>query len=151
MAAPMLPPIRLLSWPLRDVISFCVQNFVPVPEHPLLSDYPRRPRPQMCGAWVEALPELAIGGDAEPLPSAIKALGVTLAAFSQTTRAPIPDALEAQCAAIGTLQSAIRDNTVSPSNELAATIMCLFVSEVKLHDSSMISSWMHDQTNHPYW
>jgi hypothetical protein len=94
----------------------------------------------MCGAWVEALPELAIGDDAEPLPSAIKALGVTLAVFGQTTRAPIPDALEAQCAALGTLQSAIRDNTVSPSNELAATVMCLFVSEVKLHDSSMISS-----------
>jgi len=121
----------MLSWPLRDVISFCVQNFIPVHEHPLLSEDPQRLQSRICGAWVEALPNLAVRSDLGPLSLAIKALGVTIATLGQTTRAPIPDALEAKCTALNTLQSAIRNNTISPSNELAATMICLFISEVK--------------------
>jgi len=80
---------------------------------------------------MEVLPGLVSRDDAiNPLPSAIRALAVSMAAAANKGWAPIPDALEAQGSALNALRSAIPRSTASPSNELAVSTMCMFFSEV---------------------
>lgn len=130
MVIPHLAITRPISWPLCDVISFCVQNFAPANELSLFAGNSRVPQFRVCGSWVQVLPELSGGREENPLPSAIKALGVSIAARGCSGWAPIPDVLRARSQALADLQDAIRRNTVASSNELAAAVMCLFLSEV---------------------
>lgn len=64
------------------------------------------------------------------LSLAIKALGVSIVARGSDGRAPVPDALEAQCGALHALRDTIRHYTPSSFNALAATMMCLYLSEM---------------------
>ncbi|KAH7119193.1 N-terminal fungal transcription regulatory domain-containing protein [Dactylonectria macrodidyma] len=139
---PGLAPTRAICWPLRDVISFCVQNFAPASELPLLSDDPKVSQSRICGSWIEVLPELVGRGESNLLPLAIRALGASIAARGCDGWAPISDALEANCSALTTLQGALSRTRVSPSDELAAAVMCLFLSE-KLLPTSNASSVVH--------
>ncbi|RKK76051.1 hypothetical protein BFJ71_g17013 [Fusarium oxysporum] len=92
---------------------------------------------RICGAWMEVLPSL-LGNTANNnlLTPAIKALGVSIVARGHNGRAPIPDALQAQCVALRTLQGNIRHTSDSSFNALAASMMCLFLSEILLPTST---------------
>ncbi|KAG7428974.1 putative AC transposase [Fusarium oxysporum f. sp. raphani] len=91
---------------------------------------------RICGAWMEVLPSL-LGNTANNnlLAPAIKALGVSIVARGHNGRAPIPDALQAQCVALHTLQGNICHTKDSSFNALAASMMCLFLSEILLPTS----------------
>jgi hypothetical protein len=126
------PPqlVRPLTWPLRDIISLCIQNFVPSGELLRASSDPICTQSRICGSWVEVLPTLI--GRAEDdylLAPAIKAFGFSIAASGAAGRAPIPDALEAQCSALRVLQSTITNSKLS-FNALSSAIMCLCLSGV---------------------
>lgn len=128
-----------LSWPLCDVISLCAQNFVPANELPILSSEPARSQSRICGAWVEVLPDLAGRKGNEYLHSAIRAFGVSILARGFGSCVPISDVLEAQCTALHALQKFIQHNSTSSFNEIAAAIMCLFLSEMLLPTASLSS------------
>ncbi|KAF6518122.1 hypothetical protein HZS61_002200 [Fusarium oxysporum f. sp. conglutinans] len=85
---------------------------------------------------MEVLPSL-LGNTANNnlLAPAIKALGVSIVARGHNGRAPIPDALQAQCVALHTLQGNICHTKDSSFNALAASMMCLFLSEILLPTS----------------
>lgn len=120
------------SWPLCDIVSLCAQNFIPASELSHLSIFPTASLSRICGAWIEVLPSL-LGNTANNnlLTPAIKALGVSIVARGHNGLAPIPDALQAQCVALHTLQGNIRHTSDSSFNALAAAMMCLFLSEVR--------------------
>ncbi|KAH8800369.1 hypothetical protein F5884DRAFT_549580 [Xylogone sp. PMI_703] len=134
--------VRPLSWPLCDVISLCAQNFIPENELSLSSNTSSLSQSRICGTWIEVLPSLAGNGGNEYLDSAIKALGISIVARGSEGRAPASDALEAQCSALQALQKNIKHASKSAFNELAAAIMCLFLSEMLLPTSS-VSSVVH--------
>jgi hypothetical protein len=130
-ASPQPHPIdRPLSWPLCDIISLCAQNFVPAMELNQSSSDLTISRSRICGAWIEVLPALVGRGEAEYFNSAVKALGVSIAARGRDGRAPLSDALEAQCLALQLLREKIHTCSTSSFNEVAAATMCLFLSEV---------------------
>lgn len=127
-ACPLLHP---LSWPIRDVISFCAQNFVPVAELTRFSTDLSISEPRICGSWIELLPTLLSIRKTEWLLSlAIQALGTSIVARGHDGRAPIPDALKIQGAALRALREAVSHADSSSFNGLAAATMCLFLSEV---------------------
>lgn len=87
-------------------------------------------QPRICGAWIETLPSLVGRGQNDYLHSAIKALGVSILARGSGGLAPVSDAMEAQNLALHSLQRNIHHASTLYANEVAATIMCLFMSEV---------------------
>ncbi|CRK13079.1 hypothetical protein BN1708_002443 [Verticillium longisporum] len=122
-----------LTWPLLDIISLVIQNFSPI-EHlsktGCASYTSKSSSHRVCGAWVEALPELARDGQAELyLSPAIKTLAVSIVSRGKNGRAPVSDALEAQTIALSSIQSGLGQMMASNSNLLAAATMCLFLSE----------------------
>ncbi|KAF3797949.1 hypothetical protein GCG54_00003848 [Colletotrichum gloeosporioides] len=129
-----IPPTRALTWPLSDVLSLCVQNFVPANELGSMSSNSALSQSRICGAWVEVLPGL-IGGDGRhdgPLSSAIKALGISLVARGPSGRAPVHEAIAAHSSALKAVGRLIPHANDDPNNydEISAAIMCLFLSEV---------------------
>ncbi|KAH8667685.1 hypothetical protein BGZ61DRAFT_461053 [Ilyonectria robusta] len=122
---------RTLSWPLSDIISLCAQNFVPECELVFASSNPAVSQSRICGSWIEVLPSLIQKEEHQHLLSlAIKALGVSIVARGSDGRAPVSDALEAQCGALHALRDTIRHYTSSSFNALAAAMMCLYLSEM---------------------
>jgi len=121
-----LAPIRAVSWPLHDVISLCVQNFVPAKEGS--STNPSVSQSRIC-SWVEVLPEL-VGGDHNVLPSCVRALALSIVAIGCDGRALICDAFEAQSSALRALQNAIGRPNIPLCDEVAAAIMCLFLADI---------------------
>ncbi|KAK3989424.1 hypothetical protein QBC44DRAFT_350636 [Cladorrhinum sp. PSN332] len=91
----------------------------------------------MCCAWMEVLPSLLGTSHEYFLSPAIKALGISIVARGNNGRAPIPNALEARCAAMRTLRGAVGRENDSSFNALAASMMCLFLSEMLLPTSSI--------------
>ncbi|KAH7276133.1 hypothetical protein B0J15DRAFT_531564 [Fusarium solani] len=126
------PLTRSLSWPLLDIISLVVQNFSPVGKAPQFvpsqaSIFSHR----ICGGWVEMLPELARGSKADQcLSPAIKTLAVSILARGSQGRAPMSDALAAHTTALESLNSGLDGWATSAPNIVAASIMCLFLSEM---------------------
>lgn len=123
-----------LSWPLLDIVSLVVQNFSP-PEvldgSYLVTGGSGISTPRVCGAWVQALPELARGGRAETfLSPSIKTLAVSMLSRAPDGRAPVSDALAAHAFALASLRSGLQGKVGSSSNMFAAAVMCLFLSEV---------------------
>ncbi|EEY18784.1 conserved hypothetical protein [Verticillium alfalfae VaMs.102] len=122
-----------LTWPLLDIISLVIQNFSPIehlPKNGCASYTSKSSSHRVCGAWVEALPELARDGQAELyLSPAIKTLAVSIVSRGKNGRAPVSDALEAQTIALSSIQSGLGQMMASNSNLLAAATMCLFLSE----------------------
>lgn len=128
-------PPRPLAWPMSDVVSLCVQNFVPENETALISPSgQRRSQSRICGAWVEVLPGLLDacgGGRCEALPSAVRALGMTLIARGRYARVPVAEAIEAHCLAIRNLHRELgAAGALACDGRLVASVMCLFLSEV---------------------
>ncbi|KZL76342.1 C6 zinc finger domain protein, partial [Colletotrichum tofieldiae] len=121
-----------LTWPLNDVLSLCVQNFVPISELSSSTKYSGVSQSRICGAWIEELPELIGQGGDELLPCAIRALGTTLVARGRNGRAPISEAVQTQCLALNILQRTINIRGDSTHDRLAASIMCLYLSEVRV-------------------
>jgi hypothetical protein len=130
--------LRPLSWPLRDIISLCAQNFIPASELCLSSSDPAITQSRICGSWVEVLPVLIDKGEKEYLNLAIRAFGASILASGCDGRAPVSDAVEAQCLALHSLQESIHQASASSFSEVAATIMCLFLSEVMTTMSCLI-------------
>lgn len=129
-----------LTWPLLDIISLVIQNFSPI-EHlsktGCASHTSKSSPHRVCGAWVEALPELARDRQAELyLSPAIKTLAVSIVSRGKNGRAPVSDALEAQTIALSSIQSGLGQMMASNSNLLAAATMCLFLSEMVLPTSN---------------
>jgi hypothetical protein len=120
---------RSLSWPLFDMISLLVQNFTPV-GYSSTSAVSALSPPRICGAWIEALPELASKGEHEHvLSSAIKAFATSILAQGCEGRAPVCDALRAYGLGLQSLRNGLRDQQKF-SNVFIAATMCLFLSEV---------------------
>ncbi|KAI3539241.1 hypothetical protein CABS03_12331 [Colletotrichum abscissum] len=128
------PPTRALTWPLSDVLSMCIQNFVPANELGSMSSTSKPSQSRICGAWVEVLPGI-VGTDGRhdgPLSSAIKALGISLMARGPKGRAPVHEAIEAHSSALKAVGYLIPRANDDPNNytEISAAIMCLFLSEI---------------------
>lgn len=123
---------RPLTWPLCDVVSLCVQNFIPASELPHLSSSTEPSLSRICGAWMEVLPSLVGTPDDRFLSPAIVALGVSIVAKGHNGWAPIPDAFEARCVALRNLHVHIQQGYNSSFNTLAASMMCLFLAEVRI-------------------
>ncbi|KZL79428.1 n-terminal fungal transcription regulatory domain-containing protein [Colletotrichum incanum] len=133
---------RALTWPVNDVLSLCVQNFVPSSELGSRTRDSSVSQSRICGAWIEELPELIGEGDDELLPCAIRALGTTLVARGRNGRAPISEAVRTQCLVLNILQHTINLRENSNHDRLAASIMCLYLSE-KLLPTSSSGSLVH--------
>ncbi|KAH9240611.1 hypothetical protein K456DRAFT_1758677 [Colletotrichum gloeosporioides 23] len=129
-----IPPTRALTWPLSDVLSLCVQNFVPANELGSMSSNSALSQSRICGAWVEVLPALvgANGRHDGPLSSAIKALGISLIARGPSGRAPVHEAIAAHSSALKAVGRLIPHANDDPNkyDEISAAIMCLFLSEI---------------------
>ncbi|KAH6877057.1 N-terminal fungal transcription regulatory domain-containing protein [Thelonectria olida] len=122
---------RSLSWPLLDMISLLVQNFTPV-GYSSTSAVSALSPPRICGAWIEALPELASKGEHEHvLSSAIKAFATSILAQGCEGRAPVCDALRAYGLGLQSLRNGLQDQK-GFSNVFIAAAMCLFLSELIL-------------------
>ena len=116
-----------LSWPLMDVVSLCIQNFVPTDLSPSPTSCTR-----ICGQWIEVLPFLVGNNENQHLLSeSIKALGMAIVARGPGGIAPACEAVEAQLKALRIMQSSINKQSVKTFSGLAASIMCLFFSEVR--------------------
>lgn len=146
---------RSLSWPLVDIISLCVQNFVPTSELSSLASFPSR----ICGQWVEALPSIATSAvNQDQLREAVKSLGMSIVARGPQGRAPVSSAVEAYDVAVRAVRSCINHHNVEAFSTLAASIMCLYLSEVSpllfIYRPLMLTSpenapFSHPQLNHP--
>ncbi|KAK1713018.1 hypothetical protein BDP67DRAFT_403439 [Colletotrichum lupini] len=140
------PPTRALTWPLGDVLSMCIQNFVPANELGSMSSTSKPSQSRICGAWVEVLPGI-VGTDGRhdgPLSSAIKALGISLMARGPKGRAPVHEAIEAHSSALKAVGCLIPRANDDPNNytEISAAIMCLFLSE-KFFPTSSSAATVH--------
>lgn len=124
--------LRPLSWPLSDIVSLCAQNFIPANELALSSSELGNSQSRICGAWIEVLPTLINKREDYILHSAIRAFGTSILASGCDGRASVSEALEAQCEALHLLRGRIGQSNISSFNELAAAIMCLFLSEVRI-------------------
>lgn len=124
--------LRPLSWPLSDIVSLCAQNFIPANELSLSSSELANSQSRICGAWIEVLPTLVNKREDYILHSAIRAFGTSILASGSDGRATVSEALEAQCEALHFLRGRISQANTSSFNELAAAIMCLFLSEVRI-------------------
>ncbi|KAM5341489.1 hypothetical protein ACJ41O_014520 [Fusarium nematophilum] len=125
------PLTHSLTWPLLDIISLVVQNFSPVGEIPrVVATEASMFSHRICGGWVEVLPELAREAKADQLLSpAIKTLAVSILARGGGGRAPMSDALAAHTSALESLGAELSLGSTSSPNMIAASIMCLFLSE----------------------
>ncbi|KAF4778324.1 hypothetical protein HER10_EVM0003112 [Colletotrichum scovillei] len=140
------PPARALAWPLSDVLSLCIQNFVPANELGSMSGTAKPSQSRICGAWVEVLPGI-VGTDGRhdgPLSSAIKALGISLMARGPKGRAPVHEAIAAHSSALKAVGCLIPHANDDPNNynEISAAIMCLFLSE-KFFPTSSYAATVH--------
>ncbi|KAM5366222.1 hypothetical protein ACJZ2D_010650 [Fusarium nematophilum] len=126
------PLTHSLTWPLLDIISLVVQNFSPVGEIPrVVATEASMFSHRICGGWVEVLPELAREAKADQLLSpAIKTLAVSILARGGGGRAPMSDALAAHTSALESLGAELSLGSTSSPNMIAASIMCLFLSEM---------------------
>jgi hypothetical protein len=136
---------RPLSTPFDNFVAVLVQSFVPKPNDRAVSvtdtTYPR-----VCGAWVEVLPELAVGSCSPVLRSAVNSLAITLLSGGPVRKVAVSSAWESYSFALGSLRDDLRSGSPfrSPSltSEVAAAIMCLLLSELYL------GTTMHSWTAH---
>ncbi len=91
----------------------------------------------MCCAWMEVLPSLLSTSHDWFLSPAIKALGTSILSRGSKGPAPISTALEARSAAMNTLRGAVSREEDASFNVIAASIMCLFLSEVRTNMKSV--------------
>ncbi|CCF33275.1 hypothetical protein CH063_05494 [Colletotrichum higginsianum] len=129
-----------LNWPLMDIISLVVQNLCPIEilnRTDLSSSNAGGSVPRICGAWVEALPELVLHTKAEQILSpSIKTLALAILSRGRESRMSTSDAVAAHAHAVSSLRSGfLQENVSDSSNLLAATVMCLFLSEMILPTS----------------
>lgn len=121
------------------MISLLVQNFSPVGYQDTSATSPLSP-PRICGAWIEALPELASKGEHElVLSSAVKAFATSILAQGCEGWAPVCDALRAYGLALQSLRNGLRSQSGFSDVFIAAT-MCLFLSEVSIFSMSLVLS-----------
>ncbi|KAK3321722.1 hypothetical protein B0H66DRAFT_552522 [Apodospora peruviana] len=136
------------SWPLLDIISLVIQNFSPLGVYErmgLVSADSGVSSQRICGAWVEALPELSRDERAERfLSPSIKTLAVSMLSRGHDGRAPISDALATRALAVSSLRYGLQGRVGSSSNIFAAAVMCLFLSELIL-PTSKASATIHAQ------
>ena len=90
---------------------------------------------------MEVLPSLVEKPDGEQLLApAIKALAVSIVARGPKGVAPVSDALESQCVAIKALRFALRRDGSSRFEFMAVSMMCLFLSQVRILETRVVSS-----------
>jgi hypothetical protein len=128
---------RPLTAPLDHLVTFLIRGYVPeqVNQPTRVTD---TPQPRVCGAWIEALPELAAARSSPALLSAIRSLAVTLLSVRKVSPS---SAWESYSFALGSLRDELRSASRSASlpSEIAAAIMCLLFSE--LHLNTTLRSW----------
>ena len=121
-------PGRALTWPLLDVLSLCLQNFVPADEL-FLSTSASASR--MRWTWMEIIPQLLTGKNDEALSSSIRALGISIMARGRDGPAPTSCALEAQAHALRAMRKALSQRrTLLSCEKVVSATMCLILSEV---------------------
>ena len=129
----MFPPqlSKPLSWPLRDIVSLCAQNFVPFDSLTTRTNV-TLDVPRICGAWIEVLPSFLGDAACEAfLSPAIKAFAMSILARGAGGLAPASDAFEAQGKALRQLRIALSSKNQSLFDMQATAMMCLFLSEVR--------------------
>ncbi|KAL1963109.1 hypothetical protein VTN77DRAFT_8652 [Rasamsonia byssochlamydoides] len=114
-----------------DLIGLVVKSYLPEDEMPLITDSPGNSRSQICGSWVEVLPTLTGRANHDcVLPSATKALAVSIISRSPEQNIPSLDSTQTYYAAIRALRKAFTTTDRPSHAELAAAIMCLSLAEL---------------------
>lgn len=123
---------KSFSWTSNDITNLVIHSFVPSEEIagtvPDLSKFSR-----ICGSWLQVVPKLSTDGlVGKALSASIKAFAIAIMAKGSYAGAATSHALVAHCSALQSLQHALVLGRASGPNELAAAIMCLFLSEVSI-------------------
>ncbi|KAK3336260.1 hypothetical protein B0T19DRAFT_409015 [Cercophora scortea] len=134
-----LPTIiqRPLAIPLSQLVTLIVRSYAPGPGTlGRMSTY----QPRVCGAWVEALPDLIGNGTNTTLCSAVRAFALSILSGGPESKAPVSTGLKAYSLALCSLSnslSSVRDPSLS--NQLAAAVMCVLLAELFL--PTTMGSW----------
>ncbi|KAK9444959.1 N-terminal fungal transcription regulatory domain-containing protein [Metarhizium brunneum] len=120
-----------LSWPMNDILSLVVQNFIPRRDETNAKSQGLTAPSRVCGSWIEVVPDLKTSGpNGHALTSSIKAFAVAMTTCKRPLGAPIVDALAAHGTALSSLQQALTRGRNEGPDELSAAIMFLFLSEI---------------------
>jgi len=116
-------------------IKVVIEHFTPVQEIPLVNTANGIAAcldSRLCGAWVTLLPELAARSsqDSDVLKYAIEALGYAILGQINNEEDLVAKALEARGKTLRSLQKVLVSAQQAPLEQLLATILCLFLTEV---------------------
>ncbi|KHN94419.1 C6 zinc finger domain protein [Metarhizium album ARSEF 1941] len=133
-AKPGLPPPGIrqpLSWPLNDILSVVVQNFIPIRDEAGVDSKALTAPSRVCGSWIEVVPDLKTSGpNGHALTSSIKAFAFAITCCTRRVGASVVDALAAHGTALSSLHHALIRGRNEGPDELSAAIMFLFLSEI---------------------
>ncbi|KAK2755517.1 hypothetical protein FQN54_006457 [Arachnomyces sp. PD_36] len=131
-------PYPSLDSSTRDgLVRLLVTAYVPEAEMPYMSDNSDNKQSRICGAWVEALPELSSQTDPDgSLSAAIQAFASSVSHHRPQQEGENLDCTKSYHMAI----KALREDLDSPKHpfhaESAAAIMCLSLTELMFSDSA---------------
>ncbi|KAK2791436.1 hypothetical protein FQN52_004870 [Onygenales sp. PD_12] len=119
-----------------DLIALIVRAYVPEDEMPYMSNNSDNNQLRICGAWVEALPELSSQTEPDSILSvAIEALASSLADNNPREEGEVLHYAQNYYRAIKALRKSLYSTTYPSHSELAAAIMCLSLTALMFPDS----------------
>ncbi|PGH03467.1 hypothetical protein GX51_04041 [Blastomyces parvus] len=120
-----------------ELIALIVRAYVPEDEMPYMSNNSDNKQSRICGAWVEALPELSSQTEPDSILSvAIKALASSLMGNTPQEEGEVLHHAQDYHRAIKALRKSLYSTSHPSHSELAAAIMCLSLTELMLPDSA---------------
>ncbi|OBT77160.1 hypothetical protein VF21_05052 [Pseudogymnoascus sp. 05NY08] len=138
--SPNYVPPSALGHALSDwdsLVGLVITSYIPENELPFICDNSDNSRYRICGSWMEVLPELTAQIHQDSiLRSAMKALATSILASTPHQSPSNLDPTQHYYAAIRALRIGIAARDPASHAEVAASIMCLSLTEVMFRDSA---------------
>lgn len=124
---------HLQSAGLEKIISLIAQHYLPDEELSFIPPGIDTSQSRICGCWVEVLPAIVADRKKEDVivPSAIRALCVSILSKDTRKRGLNPDATEAYCVALALLRKGLPTSHAFLYAGFTAASMCLTLAEVR--------------------
>ncbi|UNI18323.1 hypothetical protein JDV02_004597 [Purpureocillium takamizusanense] len=122
-----------LQWPLQHIILLLIQNFAPAIYPDVMGLDASCSPPRICGSWVELLPDMAGQPANEAIITApVRTLATSILARGYHGIVSMGEALMAHGTALRSVNHALANADKTNTNVLAASVMCLMISELIL-------------------